>query len=120
MNSCFGEIASQSSEDDIQIKFEEFKNNFSKVYKNQLEEEKRFEIFKSKMLTIEQHNARTDVSFKKGNTTLKIFLKGNLLNLLSSTELILRADKQKYQETYSLKLKKVDLVQNKYLVSKKL
>lgn len=54
----------------MEIKFAEFKTNFSKIYKNQLEEEKRFEIFKSKMLAIEQHNARTDVSFKKGNTTL--------------------------------------------------
>ena len=70
VNSWFGEIASQSSEDDMEIKFAEFKTNFSKIYKNQLEEEKRFEIFKSKMLAIEQHNARTDVSFKKGNTTL--------------------------------------------------
>ena len=70
VNSCFGETASQSSEDDMKIKFAEYKTNFSKIYKNQLAEEKRFEIFKSKMLAIEQHNARTDVSFKKGNTTL--------------------------------------------------
>ena len=68
VNLCFGEFASQLTKDDIRIKFEEFKFNFSKVYKNQFEEDRRFEIFKSKLLSIEQHNARTDVSFKKGET----------------------------------------------------
>jgi len=66
LNLCFGEFAFQLSKDDILIKFKEFKFNFSKVYQNQLEEDRRFEIFKSKLLFIEQHNARTDVSFKKG------------------------------------------------------
>ena len=70
MNSCFGEFVSELTENDILIKFEEFKIKFSKVYQNPLEEKKRFEIFKSKLSSIEQHNARTDVSFKKGNSTL--------------------------------------------------
>ena len=56
-----------ASDKAIKLKFEEFKNDFGKKYENAEEESRRFEIFKEKVSSIEKHNARADVSFKKGN-----------------------------------------------------
>ena len=56
-----------ASEEEIRTKFDQFKRDFSKTYSSQQEEDLRFEIFKEKVLSIEHHNARADVSFRKGN-----------------------------------------------------
>ena len=55
------------NEVDIRAKFLKFKD-FHNVYQSEAEENnKRFQIFRSKVIAIETHNVKkSDVSFKKG------------------------------------------------------
>ena len=64
LNVCSG---STSEEEALRLRFEQFKADFNKKYETEQEEIRRFDIFQSKVKAIEQHNARSDISFKKGS-----------------------------------------------------
>ena len=64
--SCLAAVALAHNANYTQIQFAQFKEQFGKTYPSRAEHNLRFEIFKTNMKEIEEHN-KSGASWKMGN-----------------------------------------------------
>ena len=61
---CSLSLASEMTDAQLQTEFEEFQLEYGRKYKNKLEEDHRFQIFKKNRLTVHEHNKQNEFNYE--------------------------------------------------------